>query len=214
MRKSDTMVVAVTGGMGSGQSTVCQYLEKFGAKVINADRVAKLEIDRNKELQEDLKKAFGSKIFYRGGRLNRNLLAGIAFSNEAKTWRLNRLVHPHMVAKIIDIIERTRESRKYPLIAVDAALIYEMNLENMFDAVVVVSSIIIKRIDRIKLRDKLTEKAILERIAKQIPLDEKMKWGDYVIENNGSLQELEKRTRELYYKLTGKVKRGARASKG
>ena len=71
MRNDDTKIVAVTGGMGSGQSTVCEFLEKCGAKVINADKVAKLEIDRNKELQEDLKKAFGSKIFYRGGMLNK-----------------------------------------------------------------------------------------------------------------------------------------------
>jgi dephospho-CoA kinase len=171
-----------------------------------------MEMDRNKELQEDLKKAFGNKIFYGGGRLNRKLLAGMVFSDKAKTWRLNRMVHPHMVAKIIEMIERARESRNFPVIAVDAALIYEMNLENMFEAVVVVSSNMKHRIERIKLRDKLSEKSILDRISKQIPVEEKIKWGDYVVENNGSLQELEKMTRELYYKLSGKVKRGARVS--
>ncbi len=213
MEYKNSIVIAVTGGMGCGQTTVCNFLARWGAKIINADQVAKQEIERNEEIKKELKKAFGSRIFYRNGRLNRKLLARIAFSDAAKTQRLNRIVHPQMVARVVELIEQARESGKYPIIAVDAALIYELNLEHMFDAIVVVSSRMSKRIARIKARDRLTEKEIIDRINKQIPIEEKMKWADYVIENNGDLKELEEKTRAVYQKLMRKVRAKTRAAR-
>ena len=206
-----TIVVAITGGMGCGQTTVCKFLEKKGVKIINADWVAKKEIETNEEVKKELKKAFGYRIFYPNGKLNRKLLARIAFSDEAKTLRLNRIVHPQMVSRILDLIEQARESGRYPIIAVDAALIYELNLEHMFDAVVVVSSRMSNRIARIKARDRLSEKEIIDRINKQIPIEEKMKWADFVVENNGDLKELEQKTEKLYYQLMKLTRRKVKA---
>ncbi|MEJ2636886.1 MAG: dephospho-CoA kinase [Calditrichia bacterium] len=197
----NSIVVAVTGGMGCGQSTVCNFLEKMGIKVINADMVAKQEVENNEEIKKELRKAFGRNIFYRNGKLNRKLLANIAFSDEAKTNRLNKIVHPQMVARILDLIEEARESGEYSIIAVDAALIYELSLEHMFDAIVVVASRMGLRIERIKQRDKLSEKEIVDRIKKQIPIEDKIKWADFVVQNNRDLKALEKQTGALYNKL-------------
>ncbi len=201
MEYKNSIVIAVTGGMGCGQSTVCKYLEKLGAKSINADRVAKMEIEDNPEIKKELRKTFGKSIFYRNGRLNRKLLAKIAFADEAKTFRLNKIVHPRMVARILDNIEEAREFAKFPVVAVDAALIYELNLEHMFDAVVVVGSRMKNRIARIQERDKLSEKEISDRIKKQIPIEDKVKWADFVVHNNGDLNQLEHKTKGLYKKL-------------
>ncbi len=208
MQNRKPAVIAITGGMGTGQSTVCQFLQKLGARTINADTVAKREIEGNHQLQKELKKSFGAKIFYRNGKLNRKLLAKIAFSDEAKTARLNKIVHPQMVSRIIDIIEESRESGKYKLIVVDAALIYELSLEHMFEAVVVVTSKMKNRLERIKKRDQLNEKEINDRMSKQIPIEEKIQWADFVIENNESLELLEKKTVKLFHelkKLPGKI---------
>lgn len=210
MEYKNSIVVAVTGGMGCGQTTVCKFLAEKGVKVFNADQIAKQEIERNEEIKRELKKVFGSRVFYRNGRLNRKLLARIAFSDAAKTQRLNKIVHPQMVARIVEMIEQARESGKYPIIAVDAALIYELNLEHMFDAVVVVGSRMSKRIARIKERDKLTEKEIIDRFSKQIPIEDKMAWADYVIENNGDLEELKKKTNQVYQKLMRRVRNKTR----
>lgn len=200
-------IIAVTGGMGCGQSTVCEFLSRMGVKVIDADLVARKEIERNEELKKELKQAFGRKIFYGNAKLNRKLLAKIAFSDEAKTSRLNRIVHPWMVAKVIDLIEQIRDTRSYSLVAVDAALIYELNLEKMFDAVIVVSSKMENRLERIRKRDKLSNKEIRERINKQIPLEDKAQWADFVIENNGDLNSLENYTKHTYSKLQNFLKR-------
>lgn len=213
MEHLDSIVVGVTGGMGSGQTTVCQLMEKFGARSINADLAAKKEIENNDEIRKELKKTFGSRIFYRNGKLNRKLLAHLAFSDEARTERLNRTVHPHMVSRIVTLIEEARESGKYGIICVDAALIYELSLEHMFDAVIVISSAMSNRIARIKARDKLLDREIMDRISKQIPLEEKAKWADYVIKNDRDLQTLEKNTQRVYKRLENLVTKKKKAQR-
>lgn len=197
----EPLIIAVTGGMGCGQSTVCKFLRRQGVKVINADQAAKQEIESNPEIKSELKNAFGSKVFYHNGKLNRKYLARIAFSDEAKTQRLNRIVHPQMVSRIIEMIEEARESGKYKIIAVDAALIYELNLESMFDAVVVVIARLKQRIERVKARDKLSEKEIVDRINKQLPIHEKVKWADFVVYNYADMSKLEQNSRRLYRSL-------------
>jgi dephospho-CoA kinase len=201
MKSRRPLIIAVTGGMGTGQSSVCQFLHHLGAKTINADKIAKREIESNETVQKELKKSFGTKIFYPNGKLNRKLLARLAFADETKTVRLNKIVHPQMVSRIIEIIENTRDSGRFSLIVVDAALIYELSLENMFDAVVVVTSKMNNRLERIKLRDKLTEKEITDRMSKQIPIEDKTQWADHLIENNGTLEELEQQTKKLFHRL-------------
>ena len=207
MKKRRPLVIAVTGGMGTGQSSVCQFLHYLGAKAINADKIAKREIENNAAVQKELKKTFGAKIFYPNGKLNRKLLARLAFADEAKTVRLNKIVHPQMVSRIIEIIESARDSGRYSMIVVDAALIFELSLENMFDAVVVVTSKMQNRLERIKLRDKLTDKEISDRMSKQIPIEDKMQWADHLIENNGTLKQLEENTKKLFHQLKGHARK-------
>ena len=137
-------------------------------------------------------------------------MARIAFSDETKTWHLNNIVHPQMVSKIIELIEKARDSNQYNIIAIDAALIYELNLEHMFDAVVVVSSKMNNRVERIKRRDRLSEKEIMDRMSKQIPLEDKAQWADFVVNNDGNLETLEKNTRRLYSQLKNLIRKTSR----
>jgi len=213
MIHKDCIIVAVTGGMGCGQTTVCKFMEEMGAKAIQADLVAKKEIEMNDEIRQELEKTFGNRIFYRDGKLNRKLLANIAFADEAKTERLNRIVHPQMVSSIVSLVEEIRESQKYSIILVDAVLIYELSLEHMFDAVVVVASKMNHRLERIRKRDNLSDKEIIDRINKQIPIDDKMQWADYLIENNDDLETLKKNSRKLFYKLQKQVRRKSQTAR-
>lgn len=199
------LVIAITGGMGCGQTTVAKILEKFGAFVVNADEMAKKAMDENEQLKKELKNTFGASVFHRNGQINRKKLASYVFQDESKLQMLNKLVHPYMVKNIVEEIEKARESRKYPVIAVDAALIYEINIENMFDYIIVVASYMKLRLQRIMNRDGHTRKHILDRISKQIPIEDKMKWADYIIENNGTIEELEEKCRIVYDDLLKKL---------
>ncbi len=198
---SNPKLVAVTGGIGSGQTTVCSFFQKWRCKVINADKKAHEVIQRNKKLQNELTKVFGKDIFGKDKKLDRKLLAERAFKDELHTRKLNQLVHPRMVEVLVEEMEQARFSKRYPLIIIDAALIYEISIESMFDAVIVVSAPLKIRQQRVKDRDGMSRKQFNERAEKQIPLEDKAKWADFIIENDCSLSELEQRTRDVYEKL-------------
>jgi dephospho-CoA kinase len=194
-------LVAVTGGIGSGQTTISLFFKKWRCKVINADKKAHEVIQRNKKLQNELAKVFGRDIFPKNKPFNRQLLAERAFKDELHTRKLNQLVHPRMVEVLIEEMEQARFSKKYPLVIIDAALIYEISIESLFDAVIVVNAPLNLRQRRVKERDGMSRRQFNERAGKQIPLADKVKWADYVIENDCDLEELEKRTRAVYEKL-------------
>jgi len=198
-------VIGVTGGIGSGQSTVCKYLNEIGAKVIDVDRKAKQIINKDRSLQAALKKTFGNEIFTKDGKLDRRLLASLAFQSEEKTQALNRLVHPKMVAEVIEEMENARFSQKYPIIAIDAALIYEISIEQMFEYIIVVYTSLKHRLSRVMKRDNQTRDEVMARVRRQISLDEKKKWADFVIDNDGSLEDLKKQTQTVFDKITDEI---------
>lgn len=197
----DTRVVAVTGGIGSGQSTVCEMLAEQGCKIIDVDRKAKQIIDKDSALQQELKKLFGPDIFDEKGQLRRRLLASIVFEDSDKTRQLNHLVHPRLVAEIVEEMEEARFSRKHPLVVVDAALIFELNMEKMFDAILMVDCALEKRIERVMQRDGQSRAEIMARIKRQIPLEDKVRWATRVLDNNGSPEDLKKQTLLAYEEL-------------
>ncbi len=211
MRKQykNPLIVGVTGGIGSGQSTVSSFFSKWHCKIINADEKAKEVIKRNRTVQNELRRAFGNDIF-NGRQLNTKRLAELAFVDEIQTLKLNQIVHPRMAEVLVEEMERARFSGKFPIIIIDAALIYEISIEKMFDLIIVVNAPMQQRIKRVKERDGMTRAQFKERADKQIPLDEKAKWGDIVIQNDGTLEELEQRTRKVYNDLLKLQKKNER----
>jgi dephospho-CoA kinase len=210
VKYANPKVIAVTGGIGSGQSTVCTRLLERGCRIIDVDKKAKQIINKDAALQRELKKVFGEKIFSADGKLNRKLLAQIAFKEESNTLQLNNLIHPRMVAEVVEEMESARFSGKYPLIVIDAALIYEISIEQMFDAIIVVYASMENRIKRVMERDGLSRREIIARVRRQIPLDDKKQWADFVVDNNGSLEDLKRQTDQIFEKLTVRVQKARR----
>jgi len=210
IKYANPKVIAVTGGIGSGQSTVCTRLLERGCRIIDVDKKAKQIINKDAALQRELKKVFGEKIFSADGKLNRKLLAQIAFKEESNTLQLNNLIHPRMVAEVVEEMESARFSGKYPLIVIDAALIYEISIEQMFDAIIVVYASMENRIKRVMERDGLSRREIITRVRRQIPLDDKKQWADFVVDNNGSLDDLKRQTDQIFEKLTVRVQKARR----
>ncbi|MEJ2544981.1 MAG: dephospho-CoA kinase [Calditrichaceae bacterium] len=197
-RYKNPLIVALTGGIGSGQSTVCGFFKEWHCKVINADVKAKEVIQRDRKLQNDLKSAFDRSIFRKDKSLDTKRLAELAFKDEISTQKLNQLVHPRMVESLVEEMEQARFSGKYPIIIIDAALIYEISIENMFDAVIVVDAPVRLREKRVMERDKMTRKEFRSRLDKQIPLEDKVSWADYIIKNDGSIDNLKQKSRTIY----------------
>jgi dephospho-CoA kinase len=210
IRYANPRVIAVTGGIGSGQSTVCARLKDRGCRIIDVDKKAKQIINKDAALQRELKKVFGEKIFSPDGKLNRKLLAQIAFRDVSNTLQLNNLVHPRMVAEVVEEMESARFSGRYPLIVIDAALIYEISIEQMFDAIIVVYASMENRIKRVMERDGLSRREIISRVRRQIPLDDKKQWADFVVDNNGGLDDLNRQTDQIFDKLTVRVQKARR----
>ena len=198
---NNPLVVAVTGGIGSGQTTVSKLFGKWGAKVINADMKAKEIMQKDREIRKALKQTFGNNVFFRNGKLNTRLLAELAFKDELHTQKLNQIVHPRMVSYIVEEMEEARFSKRYPMVVIDAALVYEINIEQLFDAIVVVYAPIDERYRRVRQRDGMSKQEFFSRVDRQIPLEEKRKWADFVIDNSGSFEELEREARQVFEKL-------------
>ena len=172
--------VGLTGGIGSGKSTVAQVFEVLGIPVYYADDAAKKLMNEDPLLKEKLKIAFGEAV-YTNGLLNRQVLSSIVFNDKEKLALLNSIVHP---ATILDA-HKWMLGQSAPYVIKEAALLYESGSAKQLDKIIGVYAPAQLRIQRVMQRDSITEKEVLSRINKQMDEEEKMALCDYVINNNG-----------------------------
>ncbi len=193
--------VGLTGGLGSGKSTASKYFESLGAYVLDADVTAKELIDKNKNVQKELIKEFGTDIIDASEKIDKKKLARVAFQDEDQQQRLNYVVHPHIHNAIDKRFDKTFKENKYSLFIVDAALIYESGYDAHLDYVIVVTAQLKHRMERALQRKTLSRDEILKRIDFQWPEEEKTSAADYVIYNDGTEEDLKNQITILYKKL-------------
>lgn len=171
--------IGLTGGIGSGKTTVAKIFQVLGIPVYYADDMAKKLMNTDASLKKSIIKYFGEKA-YHNGELDRKFMAGIVFGDPAKLKLLNSLTHP---ATIRDAEEWMKE-QKAPYIIKEAALLFESGANKSVDRVIGVYAPLPLRIRRVMKRDGLTEEEVTKRISRQMDEEEKMKRCDYVITNN------------------------------
>lgn len=194
--------VAVTGNIGSGKSSFCKLLEEMNYTVIKADETAKDLMANDPIIKSQIIKQFGSSAYTKEG-LNKSYLAEKIFSNEDNLLRMNLIVHPAVVKKVEQLM---KESLKKADIAFhEAALIYEADIEEMFDVVVLITADYKVRLKRKQQSDNYSEEEFAKRNSNQIPDDEKIKRADFVFENNGTLDELKTKAQLLITVLKGMI---------
>lgn len=194
------LVVGLTGSMASGKSIVSKTLKELGLPIIDADLIARKIVSPNEAGYREIVDHFGQGILNPDQTINRRKLAKIIFSDSKERERLNSLLHPRIVKEIKRRIEDFK-GRGERLVIIDAALLIESRELSLVDKLIVVTVSPKIQVRRLAQRDHLTEKEARERIATQMPLSEKVKLADYVIDNGGSVKKTIKRTRELYNKL-------------
>jgi dephospho-CoA kinase len=182
--------VGITGGIGSGKSTLCNFFKERGRTVISADDIARDLTEHNDLIRKRIQRVFGPQIYRADASLDRKLLASIVFGNAAARKRLNSIVHPPVVREIEEKAAALTSPAKYPYLIVEAALIYETGLESRLDYTIVVDAPEEVRISRIMLRDGCTRNDVLSRIQAQMPMEQKLKRADIVLLNDGNVSDL------------------------
>jgi dephospho-CoA kinase len=171
--------VGLTGGIGSGKSTVAKIFEILGIPVYYADNAAKRLMNEDEDLKASIIKHFGTES-YINNQLNRSWIASIVFNNEEKLALLNSLTHP---ATILDANEWMRKQTS-PYIIKEAALLFESRSDAYLDYVIGVSAPAPLRIRRTMQRDHVTEEEVLKRMARQMDEETKMQRCDFIIVND------------------------------
>ncbi len=187
--------IGLTGGIGSGKSTVAKVFEVLGVPVYYADDAAKRMMNEDEELKEKIKQEFGESV-YSDGKLNRKLLAGIVFNAPEKLNQLNALTHPATIADA----ERWMQSQTMPYCIKEAALIFESGAQEHLDHVIGVTAPAPLRIQRTMLRDGITREEVMARMDKQMDESIKMRLCDFVLINDEQ-QLLLPQVLELHEKL-------------
>lgn len=171
--------IGITGGIGSGKSTVCQVFETLGISVFYADAAAKYLMEHDQILIEQVKELFGESA-YTNGKLNNKMIGAIVFKDKDKLARLNAISHPAVLRYSAEWMEHC----KGPYALKEAALFFETDSYKAMDLMIGVTAPKALRIARTIQRDHISEEQVLERMAKQMDEAEKMSRCDYVITND------------------------------
>ncbi|MFN2747677.1 MULTISPECIES: dephospho-CoA kinase [Bacillus] len=191
-----TLVIGLTGGIASGKSTVAQMFQQAGITVVDADVIAKEAVEKGMPAYWKIVEAFGDGILLETGDIDRKKLGELVFTNEEKRVQLNEIVHPE-VRKAMIKQRDDAVSAGEQFVVLDIPLLYESGLEHLTDKVIVVWVPKELQLKRLMKRNKFNEKEALSRIQAQLPLDEKKKKADAVIDNSGSLKDTEKQLQDL-----------------
>jgi dephospho-CoA kinase len=172
--------VGITGGIGSGKSTVCKVFKVLGIPVFEADSVAKQFMNSDTELRNQLIRLYGTSVYLPDQTINRKYLAGIVFNNPSLLGELNKVVHP--------IVRKAFESWCYdqhsPYVLHEAAILFESGFYKIMDKTITVVVSEEERIQRVMKRDKVSLEMVQQRIKNQWTDEERIKLADFVIGNN------------------------------
>lgn len=174
--------VGITGGIGSGKTTVCKLFATLGIPVYYADDAAKWLMENDEQLITQISNTFGPDVYLPDKRLNRSLLASLVFNNQEALTKLESMVHPAVQQHSINWMQQ----QTAPYTLKEAALLFESGSYKQLDKVIVVVAPEEVRLKRVQLRDNSTLAAIKARMDKQMPDEEKIKLADYLIYNDGT----------------------------
>jgi dephospho-CoA kinase len=202
-----TKIVGLTGGIGTGKSTVCRMLEKLGATVIDADAIVHELQAPGAPMLDEISAAFGPGVLDATGALDREALGAIVFRDPDARRRLEAIVHPRVGAEMARRIEASRAAGA-ALVVLDIPLLFENRRAGRggaallpLDATVLVYAPESAQIARQIARDDHDREEALRRMRAQMPIEEKRELADHVVDNSGPVEDTERQVRELYARL-------------
>lgn len=195
------LVVGITGGIGAGKSTVSGMMAQLGARVIDADQIAREVVQENSQVLQELARAFGSGILRTDGSLNRRELGRRAFRDQEGRERLNGIIHPPILARLKGQLAQIRQEGYRGIVVVDAALLVECRALALVDRLVVVAAPEDVRRRRLVDLQGLSPQEIQDRMAAQLPQEEKSRRAHYLIVNDSNLAHLGEQVQQVWRRL-------------
>jgi dephospho-CoA kinase len=192
--------IGLTGGIASGKSTVSRVLEQLGVGIVDADRLAREVVAVGSDGLREVVATFGAGVLTPDGSLDREKLGAIVFDDEQARRKLQAITHPRIAQMGAERIAAL-QSGPAPYVIYDAPLLVEVGAHKGFAALIVVAAAEPTQIARLRSRDGLSGLQSSQRIAAQLPLARKIEAADYVIYNDGSLAELDQRTKEVHAQI-------------
>lgn len=189
------MIVGLTGGIGSGKTTVLKMFQSFGVPVYQADLEAKKLMNNSDEVKSKIIDLLGEES-YRNNELNRTYIANRVFNDKDLLQKLNRIVHPAVHTHFKEFVAQQTEL----YLVYENAILFENKSEELCDKVIVVAADLDTRIDRVMKRDQVDREAVLARMNNQWSQEDKIKKADYVIINN-NLNDLKEDVEKLHQQL-------------
>lgn len=193
--------VGLTGSIGVGKSFVASVFAELGGHVLDADQTAREVVMPGTPGLKALTEAFGEEILSPDGTLNRKQLGAVVFNDESQRQRLNYVLHPFIIARQDEILKAWEAEDPDGIGIVDAALMIESGGYKRFDKLIVVHCRPEVQLERLMLRDKLSQEEALRRINSQMPQEEKQKFADYLIDTSDGFELTRSRSVEIYNKL-------------
>ncbi len=193
-------VVGLTGGIASGKSVVSGMLADLGVKIIDLDKIAREVVEPNKPAWKEIIEYFGEELLLSDRTIDRKALGERVFANSEAREKLNEITHPRIVRELFKLIEKYRREKE-EVVVVDAALLFEIKIDEWLKPVIVVSANEEDQIKRLQERDGYRREQTLERIRAQMTLKEKVRLADYVIDNSGSREDTRKQVEKVWKKI-------------
>lgn len=195
--------IGVFGLIGSGKTEVSRIFEEKGAYVISADEIGREVVDTRPDVLEALKREFGTEIVDGNGNLRRRELGKRIFASEEDRKKLDSIVHPPLLDRLQELMDEAERECDSDMLVVDAALILNWGIEGDFDYLICVTASKERQLERL-LSAGFTEKEARDRIGSQIPRERQAAAADFVIENDGSLDDLRQMAETLYDEISSK----------
>ncbi|MCW0482262.1 dephospho-CoA kinase [Gaoshiqia sediminis] len=172
--------IGITGGIGSGKSTICHFFRLLGAPIFEADLEAKKIMNQSPVIRSNMQMLFGKDIYLANQTIDRKKLAGLIFNSPPLLEKVNSIIHPEVRKYFFEWCEK----QKAPYIVHEAAILFESGFYRMMDQTILVTAPLEERIKRVMARENTNEEDIRNRISKQWPDEEKMKLATYILNNN------------------------------
>jgi dephospho-CoA kinase len=196
------VVVGLTGGLASGKSTVARLFQSLGARIIDADTLARTVVQPGKPAWKDILKEFGPHVLSSDRTINRQALAKIAFDSPKKLQVLQQIIHPRVAREQAKQAKKIHQDCPHAVIIYDAALLLEAGAQTRMNHIIVVTADRATQIARACRRDGLTKTQALRRIRQQMPLRQKLKYADAVLDGTWSRSRLRRAVQSLYRTYT------------